>query len=354
MRDQENSDPNPPFLVIVRSSFLPMLIVVLNSLLLWVFIGGILGPFTFPALIFNGLFVLFILVIYKKKTSNKGKMDTSSLENDDSNSLSYILKSSLLSVWVPCVVGSDQTPYLFLYSSLSSLAAKLFILILVVILVAFSIIPYSNHSFLLCAHQSELEHFNESQICSFSNKNLSCFSFNSTAPIMHKIRYCSDDENLIRILLVLVTLLPSLLSFFAAYKLHQVRTFYNLFKRNQSLHKSLIRTLVRERNVDKLEGILRDRNKIKQLNEPNAATKTALHLALEQNLSNCILNLMVKSGGDPLMTDTNSESCLEIVSRKGHHEYLDILLKAEILNTSEEARCLIMKHWSSSQTTILQ
>ena len=227
MRDPETSDPNPPPLMIVRATFIPMLIVIINSLILWVLIGGVLGPFTFLALLVNGVIILVILSVYHKrlKTSKSAEViDMQQMTNTDSanveeNSYSFVLKSSLLSIWVPCVVGSRQTPRLFLISTVVSLSAKLLMLGFVVIFICFNIKPYNNHFFLLCEQQSELERFNYSQICSFSNENFSfCFSFDDSEKIFQKFRICDPDELKIQLIILGAALFSSLLSLFSGYK----------------------------------------------------------------------------------------------------------------------------------------
>ena len=257
-------------------------------------------------------------------------------ENVEDNSYSFVLKSSLLSIWVPCVVGSRQTPRLFLISTVASLSAKLLMLGFVVIFIFFNIKPYHNHSFLLCEQQSELERFNFSQMCSFSNKNFSsCFSFDTSEKIFQKFRICNPDELKIQLYILGAVLFSSFLSLFCGYKLHQIRTFDKLFRRSFKLpylgkivHRSLFRELVKDGNVEALDGILSSGEMFdEQLNDPTSAGQTALLMLLEKNDLADLLEKMLNAGADPVRWGKMGNS-LEIVSRRGQHQYLEILLNA--------------------------
>ena len=269
-------------------------------------------------------------------------------DNVEDNSYSFVLKSSLLSIWVPCVVGSRQTPRLFLISSVASLSAKLLMLGFVVIFIILNIKPYHNHSFLLCEQQSELERFNFSQICSFSNKNFSsCFSFDTSEKIFQKFRICNPDELKIQLYILGAVLFSSILSLFCGYKLHQIRTFDKLFRRSFELpylgkivHRSLFRELVKDGNVEALDGILSSGKMFgEQLNDPTSAGQTALRMLLEKNDLADLLEKMLNAGADPVRRVSGAEHPFVIVSGRGQHQYLEILLKADTVHH----RCLIMK-----------
>ena len=50
-RSQDKADPDPAFFMVLMRVFPLMLVVVLNSLVMWVMIAGLIGPLTFPALL---------------------------------------------------------------------------------------------------------------------------------------------------------------------------------------------------------------------------------------------------------------------------------------------------------------
>ena len=60
-RSQDAADPDPALPMVVLRVFPLMLVIVLNSLTLWVFIGGLLGPLTFLALFINSGVIFFSL-----------------------------------------------------------------------------------------------------------------------------------------------------------------------------------------------------------------------------------------------------------------------------------------------------
>ena len=50
-RSPEKSDPDPAVFMVLMRVFPLMLVVVTNSLVMWVMIGGLIGPYVFPALL---------------------------------------------------------------------------------------------------------------------------------------------------------------------------------------------------------------------------------------------------------------------------------------------------------------
>ena len=54
-RSQDKADPDPALFMVLMRVFPLMLVVVLNSLVMWVMIAGLIGPLIFPA-----LFITFV------------------------------------------------------------------------------------------------------------------------------------------------------------------------------------------------------------------------------------------------------------------------------------------------------
>ena len=50
-RSQDKADPDPAFFMVLMRVFPLMLVVVLNSLVMWVMISGLIGPLICPALL---------------------------------------------------------------------------------------------------------------------------------------------------------------------------------------------------------------------------------------------------------------------------------------------------------------
>ena len=122
-----------------------MLVIVLNSLVIWVFIGGFLGLWIFPALLVNFLIIFCSLkggkMRRKRRMIRMGRMrrnalvtqrTTRRLEPRDNY---FMLKASTFSVWLPSVVGNiTKFPKMFIISLVASMAAKVVTLTAAVVL----------------------------------------------------------------------------------------------------------------------------------------------------------------------------------------------------------------------------
>ena len=82
-RLQDAADPNPALGMVVTRVFPLMLVIVLNSLVLWVFIGGFLGPWIFPPLLVNFLIIFCSLkggkILRKRWMRRMGRMRRNAL-----------------------------------------------------------------------------------------------------------------------------------------------------------------------------------------------------------------------------------------------------------------------------------
>ena len=134
-RSQDAADPNPALGMVVMRVFPLMLVIVLNSLVLWVFIGGFLGPWIFPPLHVNFLIIFCSLkggkILRKRRMRRMGRMRRNALVTQrttwrlEPRDNYFMLKDFTFSVWLPSVVGNiTKFPEMFIISSVASLAAK--------------------------------------------------------------------------------------------------------------------------------------------------------------------------------------------------------------------------------------
>ena len=101
-RSQDKADPDPAFFMVLMRVFPLMLVVVLNSLVMWVMISGLIGPLIFPALLITfatdyALVRAFIKEVYTDESEKKEEQNL------------VHLKASLFSLWLPSIVGDDQS-----------------------------------------------------------------------------------------------------------------------------------------------------------------------------------------------------------------------------------------------------
>ena len=131
-RPEGDKDPDPKSRMVILRVFPYMVAMVLNSLAMWIVIGGLLGPFTFiPILITFGT-VFFCL---KKWTRKKGMDDYDDINSDSieaSDKMYFLIKASACSVWLPCVIGNRTN--MFAVSVIASVAAKFAMIVLALIL----------------------------------------------------------------------------------------------------------------------------------------------------------------------------------------------------------------------------
>ena len=70
-RGEDESDPDPDMKTILMRVFFPMLVVVVNSVLLWTLIGGLLGQYIFIGIVFCSCTVFLALYCEEKITERK-------------------------------------------------------------------------------------------------------------------------------------------------------------------------------------------------------------------------------------------------------------------------------------------
>ena len=110
-----------------------MLVVVCNSILFWVAIGGLLGPWTFVAIPANALAIGGAVLAIGRYYGEMKPTEQDS-EEDEKN---FVLKASTLSVWLPCIVGDQR--HMYLTAAVSNIIAKTLVLAAAVIMAVYGL-----------------------------------------------------------------------------------------------------------------------------------------------------------------------------------------------------------------------
>ena len=102
-RSPEKSDPDPPVFMVLMRVFPLMLVVVTNSLVMWVMIAGLIGPSVFPALLITfatdyAMVRAFVQELY---------IDEEEEVKREQNI--FHLKASIFSLWLPSIIGDDHS-----------------------------------------------------------------------------------------------------------------------------------------------------------------------------------------------------------------------------------------------------
>ena len=125
------------------------LLIVTNSILLWTLIGGLLGKYTFIGVCLSFCTIYAALHIKQKRDARKPDTIEDSLaeeefdipeeegpaEQEVEDDFKFV--SALTSIWLPSVVGCAKSNF-FLITSIVSLANKLILLTVAVLLVFFT------------------------------------------------------------------------------------------------------------------------------------------------------------------------------------------------------------------------
>ena len=167
-----------------------MLLVALAKLVILTCLAGLLGPYTFLAivLIFLVDFVALSIFCKKRRTSQfdpeniplleidagrKYNLQTTEEEEEEEEEEFFLFTAALCSVWVPCVVG-DRTRKIFLVSGLTSLVSSVLLLALAV---GLALSGFQEHvhkrPFLLFCFEKNSPLLSESDVssCTFSESN---------------------------------------------------------------------------------------------------------------------------------------------------------------------------------------
>ena len=294
-RSPDAADPDPALGMVVMRVFFLMLVVVLNSLALWVFIGGLLGPWTFPALLINSVIIFFSLKVTpthsskrrrrRRRSAGEGTIrmrmtairiqtvterpwpESDTVESEKGDDF-FVLKASTFSVWLPSVVGNiTDFPKMFLISSIASLAAKVVTLATAVslALAGFQDHIQKNHFLILCRENTTLNQGNSENNIVYCDSWKDCF--NSTDNLQQKIRICGDSETSFRLYLLLALVVSTLLALLATHKLNRISDYEKLFQDSKYflfifptqpvVHRKLLLDTVEQDNKELLEDILK-------------------------------------------------------------------------------------------------
>ena len=156
----------------------------------------------------------------------------------------FIFKSSTLSVWLPCVVGMGDG--MLMTTCIANLLTKLFILVISVILVFFSLPLQINvyPSLLWCLPTEEVKYYNNAniEICNSwsdcfktpdcNSTNVTC---NSSSQMLQKLRVCDLDEATFRLYLFAGLVISTLLSAFSSWRLHVISAYANLYQASKHM-----------------------------------------------------------------------------------------------------------------------
>ena len=331
-RVEDEADPDPKFSMVIFRIFPFMLVTVINSLVMWVLIGGLLGGCTFVAIVVNFLGVLTVIAPSSSRAYAYSSLFVLIFVNlvtiatlavivkiyHDSwlvfcilclyltmiivlayfaygisfapVSFKFSMLASLCSLWVPCVIGSHF--HLFLYSVIITLSLKICELA-----VAFSLAFFGQqwpfYSLIWCAQRKDV--VGEIELlstCSFSDPELPrCFT-TDTNNLRHQFRICEENEDLVQLCVFIGIALTNLLAIFSSWELHRRSDYANLYHATKHLlwifpsepviHRSLLFSLVSSDNSKDLEKLLGEKTYLADdVNCHNAEGDTPLHVACQ-------------------------------------------------------------------------
>ena len=177
----------------------------------------------------------------------------------------FLLKSSICSQWVPCIVGNfrDRT---LLISAVASFTTRTVALFAVLLLVTFDF-PESlqKRTVLLFCHDAEtLRGLRLNNTC----VRFSCFSLDSNdSSISQKYRICEDNDKSFEYAGMAILVVSNILSLLSIFWLHHVSNFSNLRQISKCwpafcpcrpiAHRSLVMKYIKKGNANELEEVLR-------------------------------------------------------------------------------------------------
>ena len=107
LRDRETRETDPKIKMVVLIVLPWMMMAVLSSIVIWTFLGGLLGEYVLVGIVINIGTVLFSLQWRKYFTRADEELSEYEMQQNESES-SFHIKSSLTSVWVPFIVGGKS------------------------------------------------------------------------------------------------------------------------------------------------------------------------------------------------------------------------------------------------------
>ena len=242
LRERQTRESDPTFKMVALTVLPYMMVVVLNSIILWTFIGGLLGEYVLVGIGIN-ISVVYFCLEWRRKHSNtsttqESKDPDENEEKEFESQNKFHFESSLTSVWVPSIVGGNS--YIFWTSSVATLVVKILILSFLCLtdfMSEFLIYLRNGKVFLFwCVQDSVIENidkYDATEICSdfsFELNNLtSCFSLDNS-DLLQKIRRCNRNELELRVIMFLILTLSTVLSLVASYKLDKISNWSELTK----------------------------------------------------------------------------------------------------------------------------
>ena len=231
----------------------------------------------------------------------------------------FLIKSSLTSLWLPCVIG--KAPYTFILSAVVSHIYKNAIFVLAVLLNYHNVLD-TNIFLLWCTDESKIGKYEERNIV-ICDSLQSCFNGATRVDgeVQQKIRIgCQAMEDSIFFLVFYVSLLSlSALSLVASFQLHAVIDYSVLYERSKKffgfktapvVHRSLVFTLAES---DKKHEMLDEvaRNNKEMINRPRRG-ETPLHHAAKRAAAKCAEVLLrngaeLKENGDSKLGSTQQQ-----------------------------------------------
>ena len=201
LRPKSKSDPDPDLATVLLFIWPLMFLITLADLLLLSFIAGLTGALIFPVLLlcFGVNYVVIRIICREIRTpgdieeqaesgleleevseqdeersqSEEGSEEKDIEKNLDETPESFHVVAALCATWLPSVVG-DQRQKLFLVCGVTSLATKVFVLVLALLLSGSGLQPHIyERPFLLACVEENSPLLNQAEItrCKFSEGN---------------------------------------------------------------------------------------------------------------------------------------------------------------------------------------
>jgi len=367
-RSEDESDPDPNVKMVGLRVLPYMILMVANSLIQWVLLGGLLGPWVFLVMAVNFLCNYATVKCFYKSTpkntettviqdavpssinvrdndEESGQEMTSLVKTGEPSSETvpstgeqkrkefFPLKSSLNALWLPAVVGDQEC--VFLSTVVSTLVVKILALILAVGLSGHQQRVFRHPMVLWCEREEDWEPESLAgniTLCSFDSSSTHLTScFNSSMSGVQKLRVCGSDEDelILRISILVTVIVSSCLSLGAALWLNNIIDYVKLFKATKTLcfliptdpvvHRSALFSVVNsteEKDLETLTEMMEVKGIETVINRPNAAGDTVLHQACQKNFPKKAA-LLLKHGAKSISNSQDEMPAFSVISSIG-------------------------------------
>ena len=250
----------------------------------------------------------------------------------------FRIKSSLTSIFVPCVVGKRSEPNTFLVAALTSLLVRLLAIYITATINLPSFIR-SRTTLLVCTSEEGLTDLNQNSICS----GLECLAFcssdanvdNEMECFASRFRRCNDDEDYIwRTILHLTLVLTTLLSVVSSFRLAYLSNYVNLYNASRGccccflapiVHRSVLFSFIQDGKIENLRTVLKHADLTRHNHDGFSPVHMAVLHADNEGFREC-LSLLVSdessteadSRGFPLHTAVGKENVNAIKELLAH------------------------------------